>query len=134
MISPSAGLPLFVFFPIKSLLSATLFFAFVADTGLDSFFTPLLPLSLTQTDMVLCLSYFGCLGWNMKSCPLLSSPHCPFSPSIRYVKVYIHRKREANGGWPLPYGLNPYRFVLVLRRGLMNTSRQVLCHLRGQVH
>jgi hypothetical protein len=29
--------------------------------------------------------------------------------SFRYVKVYIHKKKDEYGGWPLPYGLNPYR-------------------------
>jgi len=79
MTSPSRGIPLAAFFPLKALSSGLVFLGFLADT-----------------DMILCLSYFGCLGWAM-----------------RYVKVYIHRKRQEYGGWPLPYGLNPYRFYVL---------------------
>ena len=47
---------------------------------------------------------------------VISDIHCytSFHSIYSYVKVYIHKKREANGGWPLSYGLNPYRSVIII--------------------
>lgn len=49
MTSPSRGIPLVAFFPLKCVTSLIVFAAFLADT-----------------DVVLCLHHFGCLGWAMR--------------------------------------------------------------------
>lgn len=48
-----------------------------------------------DTDPVLCLAYFGCLGFNM-----------------RFVKDYTRNKRAELGGWPYPFFFNATRFTL----------------------
>jgi hypothetical protein len=52
---------------------------------------------LTDTDPILCLAHFGILGGCMKS-----------------VKAYVRRKFEEYEGWPIAYGLNKYRFYVVI--------------------
>ena len=52
---------------------------------------------LADTDLVLSMAYFGCLGFCMK-----------------YVKGYIRRKKEEYGGWPLAYAYNKTRFDIVV--------------------
>ena len=51
---------------------------------------------LMDTDVVLWLAYFGCLGFCMK-----------------YVKEHIRKKKEEYGGWPLPYFFNKSRFTVL---------------------
>lgn len=51
----------------------------------------------TDTDPVLCLAHFGILGGCMKS-----------------VKAYVRKKFEEYDGWPLAYGLNKYRFYVII--------------------
>ena len=41
--------------------------------------------------------------------PVCLSPVCLYIYS--FVKTYIHQKKDEYGGWPLPYGLNPYRYT-----------------------
>lgn len=102
MISPHAGLPLFVFFPIKSLLSAVIFFAFVADTGL---MLMNILIQFRRSNFMPGILWLFRMEHEVN--PFMNSRISLYGD--RYVKVYIHKKREANGGWPLPYGLNPYR-------------------------
>ena len=51
---------------------------------------------LSDTDVILGLAYFGCLGFCMK-----------------YVKEYTRKKREEYGGWPLAYAYNKCRFYVI---------------------
>ena len=51
---------------------------------------------LYDTDLVLCLWYFGCLGFN-----------------IEYVRSYIRRKRIKLKGWPLPFSFSDLRFHIL---------------------
>ena len=71
MTSGRATVSLSVFLLFKSILSAAL------AVGL-----------LLDTDPILCLAYFGCLGFNMK-----------------YVKDYTRNKKMELGGWPYPFFL-----------------------------
>jgi hypothetical protein len=49
-----------------------------------------------DADVILTLSFFGCLGWNMP-----------------YVKKYTRQKREELGGWPYAYFFNESRYSLL---------------------
>jgi hypothetical protein len=48
-----------------------------------------------DTDTILCLGYFGCLGFCMNR-----------------LKEYTRRKRDEYDGWPLPFLYNKYRFYI----------------------
>ena len=53
---------------------------------------------LYDTDVILCLAYFGCLA---------------FTCGMAFVKNYTRRKREELGGWPHAYSFNFTRFRLL---------------------
>lgn len=50
-----------------------------------------------DSDLILTLAYFGCLGWMM-----------------RFVKEYTRKKRLELGGWPYPYFYNETRYTLFI--------------------
>ena len=52
---------------------------------------------MVDTDIVLWLAYFGCLGFCMK-----------------YVKEHIRKKKEEYGGWPVAYFFNKTRFKFLV--------------------
>ena len=52
---------------------------------------------LMDTDIVLWLAYFGCLGFCMK-----------------FVKEHIRKKKEEYGGWPVAYFFNKTRFAFLV--------------------
>ena len=53
---------------------------------------------LYDTDVVLCLAYFGCLAFTM---------------GMAFVKNYTRRKKEELGGWPHAFSFNFTRFRLL---------------------
>ena len=53
---------------------------------------------LYDTDIVLCLAYFGCLAFTM---------------GMAFVKNYTRRKKEELGGWPHAFSFNFTRFRLL---------------------
>ena len=63
----------------KCITSAIIFFGLIVDTNI-----------------ILCLAYFGCMGFCMKR-----------------FKEYIRKKRDEYGGWPLAFAYNKYRFYVI---------------------
>jgi hypothetical protein len=120
MISPSAGLPLFVFFPIKSLLSALTFFAFLADTGVPP----------------LCTLHFAAHSSPSASrCRPL--PRLFWMPWVEYEVCESLYSQEARGTWRMasPLRLEPLPVTTKPLVGLALTLPvQVLCHLRREVY
>jgi hypothetical protein len=47
-----------------------------------------------DSDITLCVGYFGCLGCMMK-----------------YLKTYLHKRKEELGGFPYPFRFNELRFI-----------------------